>query len=62
MQMSPMWGGVMQARSLLRFTENYPWAHLDIAGTAWNSGGHKGATGRPVPLLVKFLLDYAHAD
>jgi leucyl aminopeptidase len=55
-------GSVTAACFLARFTENYPWAHLDIAGTAWNSGGHKGATGRPVPLLVKFLLDYAHAD
>ncbi|HSC76328.1 MAG TPA: leucyl aminopeptidase [Pseudomonadales bacterium] len=55
-------GSVTAACFLARFTENYPWAHLDIAGTAWNSGGHKGATGRPVPLLVKFLLDYCHAN
>jgi leucyl aminopeptidase len=54
-------GSITAACFLARFTENYPWAHLDIAGTAWNSGGHKGATGRPVPLLVKFLLDYCHA-
>ena len=40
-----------------RFTKDYTWAHLDIAGTAWNSGKVKGATGRPVPLLVQFLLD-----
>lgn len=32
-----------------------PWAHLDIAGTAWKSGAQKGSTARPVPLLVEFL-------
>jgi leucyl aminopeptidase len=42
---------------LARFTKDYTWAHLDIAGTAWNSGKAKGATGRPVPLLTQFLLD-----
>ena len=52
-------GSVTAACFLARFTENYAWAHLDIAGTAWNSAGsHKGATGRPVPLLVRFLIDY----
>lgn len=51
-------GSVTAACFLARFTENYPWAHLDIAGTAWNSAGsHKGATGRPVPLLVRYLID-----
>lgn len=54
-------GSVTAACFLARFAEKYPWAHLDIAGTAWNSAGTKGATGRPVPLLVKFLLDYSHA-
>ncbi len=54
-------GSVTAACFLARFTEKYAWAHLDIAGTAWNSGGHKGATGRPVPLLVNFLRQYAHS-
>ena len=36
-----------------------PWAHLDIAGTAWKSGAAKGGTGRPVPLLVHYLLERA---
>ena len=36
--------------------ENTPWAHMDIAGTAWKSGTSKGATGRPVPLLTHYLL------
>ena len=40
---------------LSRFTKKYRWAHLDIAGTAWESGKKKGATGRPVPLLTQFL-------
>ncbi|RMH14400.1 MAG: leucyl aminopeptidase, partial [Gammaproteobacteria bacterium] len=40
---------------LSRFTEAYHWAHLDIAGTAWKSGTNKGATGRPVPLLLEYL-------
>ena len=45
---------------LSRFTKKYKWAHLDIAGTAWISGGkEKGATGRPVSLLTHFLLKRA---
>lgn len=42
---------------LKRFTKKFHWAHLDIAGTAWNTGNNKGATGRPVPLLTQYLLD-----
>lgn len=41
---------------LSRFTERYPWVHLDIAGTATQSGDDKGATGRPVALLAHFLM------
>ena len=48
-------GSVTAACFLWRFTKAYRWAHLDIAGTAWKSGAAKGATGRPVPLLVEFL-------
>ena len=49
-------GGTITAACFLsRFTENLRWAHLDIAGTAWLSGQKKGATGRPVPLLVQYL-------
>lgn len=44
---------------LARFTRDYRWAHLDIAGTAWNSGKNKGATGRPVPLLLDYVLSRA---
>ncbi|MFZ1576008.1 MAG: leucyl aminopeptidase [Chromatiaceae bacterium] len=49
-------GAVTAACFLSRYTKKYPWAHLDIAGTAWVSGKEKGGTGRPVPLLVQFLL------
>ncbi len=49
-------GSVTAACFLAHFTEKYPWAHLDIAGTAWLSGANKGATGRPVPLLTDYLL------
>lgn len=50
-------GSVTAACFLSRFTEKYTWAHLDIAGTAWVGGKAKGATGRPVPLLVQYLLN-----
>jgi leucyl aminopeptidase len=50
-------GSVTAACFLSRFTEKYKWAHLDIAGTAWKSGTAKGSTGRPVPLLVNYLLE-----
>lgn len=50
-------GSITAACFLSRFAENFRWAHLDIAGTAWNSGKQKGATGRPVGLLVQYLMD-----
>lgn len=51
----PRAGTITAACFLSRFTKKYHWAHLDIAGTAWISGAQKGATGRPVPLLVEYL-------
>ncbi|SUC10189.1 cytosol aminopeptidase [Pasteurella canis] len=52
------WGGAITAGAFLsNFADKYPWAHLDIAGTAWLQGANKGATGRPVPLLVQFLIN-----
>ncbi|WP_029695670.1 leucyl aminopeptidase [Comamonas badia] len=54
-------GAVTAAKFLQRFVGGYPWAHLDIAGTAWKSGVAKGATGRPVGLLVQYLLAAASA-
>ena len=54
------WGGAITAACFLaRFTKKFEWAHLDIAGTAWKSGGDKGATGRPVRLLTQFLMEKA---
>lgn len=55
----PPAGAVTAACFLSRFAKAYPWAHLDIAGTAWRGGKDKGATGRPVPLLMQYLLDQA---
>jgi leucyl aminopeptidase len=52
-------GTITGACFLARFTKQYRWAHLDIAGTAWRSGKEKGSTGRPVPLLTHFLLKRA---
>ena len=50
-------GTITAACFLSRFVDDTDWAHLDIAGTAWRGGARKGGTGRPVPLLVEFLLD-----
>ena len=52
-------GTITAACFLARFVKDTPWAHLDIAGTAWTSGKAKGATGRPVPLLMNWLLKRA---
>jgi leucyl aminopeptidase len=52
-------GAITAAMFLSRFTGKDPWAHLDIAGTAWKSGTGKGATGRPVGLLTHFVLGHA---
>ncbi len=49
-------GSITAAKFLQKFVGSTPWAHLDIAGTAWKSGAAKGATGRPVALLVQYLL------
>ena len=52
-------GTITAACFLSKFTKNMAWAHLDIAGTAWKSGIQKGATGRPVPLLVDYIQSKA---
>jgi len=55
-------GGACTAASFLsKFAKDLHWAHLDIAGTAWLGGAQKGSTGRPVPLLVDFLIHRARA-
>lgn len=50
-------GSITAGCFLSRFTKEYRWAHLDIAGVAWKQGAAKGATGRPVPMLMEFLLN-----
>jgi leucyl aminopeptidase len=53
-------GGACTAATFLsKFAIDLNWAHLDVAGTAWLSGAAKGSTGRPVPLLVEFLVHRA---
>jgi leucyl aminopeptidase len=52
-------GAVTAAKFLQRFSKSFAWAHLDIAGTAWRSGAAKGATGRPVGLLLQYLITLA---
>ena len=58
----PYGGAITAACFLERFTRDYRWAHLDVAGTAWLSGAAKGATGRPVPLLMQFLANRVAAN
>ncbi|NIE97572.1 leucyl aminopeptidase [Acinetobacter sp. Tr-809] len=58
----PYGGAITAACFLERFTRDYRWAHLDVAGTAWLSGAAKGATGRPVPLLMQFLANRAQTN
>lgn len=61
--MGGKWAGTITAGCFLsRFTTDFKWAHLDIAGSAWNSGSTKSATGRPVPLLTQFLLKRCRLD
>jgi leucyl aminopeptidase len=55
-------GGAITAAAFLgKFTQGLKWAHMDIAGTAYQGGAHKGATGRPMPLLTDFLVKRANA-
>jgi len=52
-------GAITAGCFLSRFTEGYRWAHLDIAGPAWEEGRKGSATGRPVPMLTQYLIDRA---
>src|SRR5712671_6302745 len=53
-------GGAITAATFLgKFTQGLKWAHLDVAGTAYQGGAQKGSTGRPTPLLADFLLQRA---
>jgi len=55
----PQAGTITAACFLARFAKKYKWAHLDVAGTAWVSGAQKGATGRPVPILMEYIRSKA---
>jgi leucyl aminopeptidase len=52
-------GTITAACFLAKFVEDVDWAHLDIAGTAYLTGQKKGATGRPIPLLLEYLTKHA---
>jgi leucyl aminopeptidase len=52
-------GAITAAKFLQRFASKFAWGHLDIAGTAWKSGAAKGSTGRPVGLLLDFVMSMA---
>ena len=58
----PDGGSITAGCFLSRFAKDFPWAHIDIAGTAWKTGNDKGATGRPVPLLVQYLYNRSRAE
>lgn len=55
---SKLAGAITAACFLSRYTKAYRWAHIDCAGTAMPADNNKaaGATGRPVALLVEYLL------
>jgi leucyl aminopeptidase len=52
-------GAITAAAFLAKFTQGLKWAHLDVAGIAYQSGAQKGSTGRPTPMLADFLLHRA---
>jgi leucyl aminopeptidase len=58
----PTAGSITAGCFLARFTKGTRWAHLDIAGTAWDGGTKNGATGRPVGLLAQYLIDRSQDD
>ena len=53
-------GAIVAASFLSKFSKNFRWAHLDVAGTAWHRGKHLAASGRPVGLLSQFLINYSY--
>ncbi|GLP95600.1 leucyl aminopeptidase [Paraferrimonas sedimenticola] len=55
-------GTITAACFLSRFAKKYHWAHIDCAGTAWNSGKNKGSTGRPVPILTQYLINKSEIE
>ena len=49
-------GTIHAAAFFSKFAEDYKWAHMDIAASAWSSSP-KGGTGRPVPLICDLILN-----
>ncbi|MCF0254631.1 MAG: leucyl aminopeptidase, partial [Duodenibacillus sp.] len=57
---SPPGGGACTAATFLgHFAPEGAWAHLDVAGTAHASGAKRRGTGRPLPLLLEYLIGLA---
>lgn len=54
---SPGAGTITAGCFLSYFAEDFNWAHLDIAGTAWGGAAGKRASGRAVPILTQYLMD-----
>jgi leucyl aminopeptidase len=56
-------GTITAAWFLREFVGEFPWVHLDIAGTAWGDGKlayqTKGATGVPTRLFVEWVRSRA---
>jgi leucyl aminopeptidase len=52
-------GSITAGCFLSRFADGQRWAHIDIAGSAWQWGKPESATGRPVGMLVQWLADRA---
>jgi len=52
-------GSITAGCFLSRFTEGQRWAHVDIAGSAWQWGKAESASGRPVAMLTQWLMTRA---
>jgi len=52
-------GSITAGCFLSRFTDGHRWAHIDIAGSAWRWGKPESASGRPVGMLVEWLVSHA---
>jgi leucyl aminopeptidase len=57
-------GSITAACFLSRFTKKFKWAHLDVAGTAamMMGGSDRKATGRPIPMLMQYLIDRSYPN
>jgi leucyl aminopeptidase len=52
-------GSITAGCFLSRFADGHRWAHIDIAGSAWSWGKAESASGRPVGMLVQWLVSHA---